>query len=79
MATSTSIRKAKAGIIVEGPLIAEHHSAAQSPLWQLARSVDVEEGAAGWDMIAYSRYQFDDGVVLLGKVGDPGSVQRHYH
>jgi hypothetical protein len=29
-------------------------------------------------MIAYSRYQFDDGVVLFGKVGDPGSVQGHY-
>ena len=79
MATSTSIRKAKAGSSSRVRSSPEHHSAAQSPLWQLARSVDVEEGAAGWDMIAYSRYQFDDGVVLLGKVGDPGSVQRHYH
>jgi hypothetical protein len=29
-------------------------------------------------MIPYRRHELDDGVVLLGEVRDPGSVQRHH-
>ncbi len=65
-------------IIVECPLVPEYHSAAELPLGQRARPVDVEQRAAGRDMIPYGRHEFDDGVVFLGEVREPGPVERHH-
>jgi hypothetical protein len=48
------------------------------PLGQLPQSVDVQQRAAGRDMIPDGRHELDDGVVLLGEVREPGPVERHH-